>query len=106
MKSKNIFFTSIFFIFGCASSPSFDTASMVQIITSEQTQEFKCERILSLNAIGKKSMTANADRRNAIIELTNKAKEAGANAVVVTSKTSSKAGIKISGHALDCVNLN
>lgn len=51
-------------------------------------------------------MTANADRRNAIIELTNKAKEAGANAVVVTSKTSSKAGIKISGHALDCVNLN
>ena len=56
--------------------------------------------------IPSQSMPAKAGRRNALIELTNKAKEAGANAVVVTSKTSSKAGIKISGHALDCVNLN
>ena len=50
-------------------------------------------------------MTTNADRRNAIIDFKNKVNGKGANAGVISNQLKSKAGVKISGYALDCENL-
>ena len=56
-------------------------------------------------AFGKKSMTAGADRRNAITEFKNKIVEKEGNAGVISNQLNSKAGFEISGYALDCENL-
>ena len=105
-KHKNILVTiSLFFLFGCSTTLSLNVDQQVQIITLKQTKDFNCKEVAPINAFGKKSMTTDADRRNAIIDFKNKANEKGANAGVISNQLNSKAGVKISGYALDCENL-
>ena len=103
---KKIFITSfLFLLFSCLTSQPLDTALEVQIITHKQTEDFNCKEVASINAFGKKSMTAGADRRNAITEFKNKIVEKGGNAGVISNQLNSKAGFEISGYALDCENI-
>ena len=104
---KNILITSfMFLLFGCIATQPIDTVSQVKIINFEQTKDLNCKEIDSIDAFGKKSMTADADRRNALTEFKIKIVEKGGNAGVISSQLSSKAGFKISGYAWDCENLN
>ena len=104
---KNILTTSfMFLLFGCIATQSIDTVSQVKIINFEQIIDLNCKEIDSIEAFGKKSMTADADRRNALTEFKNKIVEKGGNAGVISSQLSSKAGFKISGYAWNCENLN
>ena len=104
---KNILKTpSLFLLFGCLATQPFDIVSQVKIINFEQTKDLNCKEIDSIEAFGKKSMTADADRRNALTEFKNKIVEKGGNAGVISSQLSSKAGFKISGYAWNCENLN
>ena len=105
-KHKNILVTmSLFFLIGCSTTSSLYTDQQVQIITTKQTDDFNCNEVAQINAFGKKSMTAGADRRNAITEFKNKIVERGGNAGVISNQVNSKAGFEISGYALDCENL-
>ena len=105
-KHKNILVTmSLFFLLGCSTTSSLYTDQQVQIITTKQTDDFNCNEVAQINAFGKKSMTAGADRRNAITEFKNKIVEKGGNAGVISNQLNSKAGFEISGYALDCENL-
>ena len=105
-KHKNILVTmSLFFLLGCSTTSSLYTDQQVQIITTKQTDDFNCNEVAQINAFGKKSMTAGADRRNAIAEFKNKIVEKGGNAGVISNQLNSKAGFEISGYALDCENL-
>ena len=105
-KHKNILvIISLFFLFGCSTTLSLNVDQQVQIITLKQTKDFNCKEVAPINAFGKKSMTTDADRRNAMIDFKNKANEKGANAGVISNQLNSKAGVKISGYALDCENL-
>ena len=104
---KNILTTSfMFLLFGCLATQPIDTVSQVKIINSEQARDFNCKEIDLIEAFGKKSMTADADRRNAFTEFKNKIVEKGGNAGVISNQLSSKAGFKISGYAWNCENLN
>ena len=104
---KNILTTSfMFLLFGCIATQSIDTVSQVKIINFEQIIDLNCKEIDSIEAFGKKSMTADAERRNALTEFKNKIVEKGGNAGVISSQLSSKAGFKISGYAWNCENLN
>ena len=96
----------MFLLFGCIATQSIDTVSQVKIINFEQIIDLNCKEIDSIEAFGKKSMTADADRRNALTEFKNKIVEKGGNAGVISSQLSSKAGFKISGYAWNCENLN
>ena len=105
-KHKNILVTiSLFFLFGCSTTLSLNVDKQVQIITPKQTEDFNCKEVAQINAFGKKSMTTDADRRNAIIDFKNKVNEKGANVGVISNQLNSKAGVKISGYALDCEDL-
>ena len=105
-KYKNILVTtSLFFLLGCATTSSLNIDQQVQIITFKQKEDFNCIEVAPINAFGKKSMTAGADRRNAITEFKNKIVEKGGNAGLILNQLNSKAGFKISGYALDCENL-
>ena len=106
-KMKSILTTSfMFLLFGCIATQSIDTGSQVKIINFEQIIDLNCKEIDSIEAFGKKSMTADADRRNALTEFKYKIKEKGGNAGIISNQLSSKAGFKISGYAWDCENLN
>ncbi len=105
-KHKNILVTiSLFLLFGFSTTLSLNADQQVQIITLKQTEDFNCKEVAPIDAFGKKSMTTNADRRNAIIDFKNKVNGKGANAGVISNQLKSKAGVKISGYALDCENL-
>ena len=105
-KHKNILVTmSLFFLLGCSTTSSLYTDQQVQIITTKQTDDFNCNEVAQINAFGKKSMTAGADRRNAITEFKNKIVEKGGNAGVISNQLNSKAGFEISGYALYCENI-
>jgi hypothetical protein len=105
-KMKNILTTSfMFLLFGCLATQPIDTVSKVKIINFEQTKDLNCTQIDLIEAFGKKSMTADADRRNALTEFKNKIVEKGGNAGVILNQLNSKAGFKISGYALDCVKI-
>ena len=105
-KYKNILVTTpLFFLLGCATTLSLNIDQQVQIITLKQKENFNCIEVAPINAFGKKSMTAGADRRNAITEFKNKIVEKGGNAGVISNQLNSKAGFEISGYALDCENL-
>ena len=105
-KYKNILVTtSLFFLLGCTTTLSLNIDQQVQIITLKQTKDYNCKEVAPINAFGKKSMTAGADRRNAITEFKNKIVEKGGNAGVISNQLNSKAGFEISGYALDCENL-
>ena len=102
-KYKNILvIMPLFFLFGCTTTPSLNIDQQVQIITLKQTEDYNCKEVAPINAFGKKSMTAGADRRNAITEFKNKIVERGGNAGVISNQLNSKAGFEISGYALDC----
>ena len=102
-KMKNILTTSfMFLLFGCLATQPIDTVSQVKIINFEQTKDLSCTEIDLIEAFGKKSMTAGADRRNALTEFKNKIVEKGGNAGVISNQLNSKAGFEISGYALDC----
>ena len=104
---KNILKTPfLFLLFGCLATQPIDTVSQVKIINSEQTKDLNCIQIDLIEAFGKKSMTADADRRNAITEFKNKIVEKGGNAGVILNQLNSKAGFKISGYAWNCEDLN
>ena len=106
-KYKNILVTtSLFFLLGCTTTLSLNIDQQVQIITLKQTEDYNCKEVAPINAFGKKSMTAGADRRNAITEFKNKIDEKGGNAGVISNQLNSKAGFEISGYALDCEYLN
>ena len=106
-KMKSILTTSfMFLLFGCLSTQPIDTVSQVKIINSEQARDFNCKEIDLIEAFGKKSMTADADRRNALTEFKSKIVEKGGNAGVILNQLNSKAGFKISGYAWNCENLN
>ena len=105
-KYKNILVTtSLFFLLGCTTTLSLNIDQQVQIITLKQTEDYNCKEVAPINAFGKKSMTAGADRRNAVTEFKNKIVEKGGNAGVISNQLNSKAGFEISGYALDCENL-
>tara|TARA_B100000945_G_scaffold211502_1_gene170266 strand:- start:670 stop:1005 length:336 start_codon:yes stop_codon:yes gene_type:complete len=105
-KYKNILVTtSLFFLLGCTTTLSLNIDQQVQIITLKQTEDYNCKEVAPINAFGKKSMTAGADRRNAITEFKNKIVEKGGNAGLISNQLNSKAGFEISGYALDCENL-
>ena len=105
-KYKNILVTtSLFFLLGCTTTLSLNIDQQVQIITLKQTEDYNCKEVAPINAFGKKSMTAGADRRNAITEFKNKIVEKGGKAGVISNQLNSKAGFEISGYALDCENL-
>ena len=105
-KYKNILVTTfLFFLLGCTTTLSLNNDQQVQIITLKQKENFNCIEVTPINAFGKKSMTAGADRRNAITEFKNKIVEKGGNAGVISNQLNSKAGFEISGYALDCENL-
>ena len=105
-KYKNILATTpLFFLLGCTTTLSLNIDQQVQIITTKQTDDFNCNEVAQINAFGKKSMTAGADRRNAIAEFKNKIVEKGGNAGVISNQLNSKAGFEISGYALDCENI-
>ena len=105
-KYKNILVTtSLFFLHGCTTTLSLNIDQQVQIITLKQTEDYNCKEVAPINAFGKKSMTAGADRRNAITEFKNKIDEKGGNAGLISNQLNSKAGFEISGYALDCENL-
>lgn len=105
-KYKNILVTtSLFFLLGCTTTLSLNIDQQVQIITLKQKENFNCIEVAPINAFGKKSMTAGADRRNAITEFKNKIVEKEGNAGVISNQLNSKAGFEISGYALDCENL-
>ena len=102
-KYKNILVTtSLFFLLGCTTTLSLNIDQQVQIITLKQTEDYNCKEVAPINAFGKKSMTAGADRRNAVTEFKNKIVEKGGNAGVISNQLNSKAGFEISGYALDC----
>ena len=104
---KNILTTSfIFLLFGCLATQPIDTVSQVKIINFEQTKNLNCTEIDLIEAFGKKSMTADADRKNALTEFKNKIEEKGGNVGVILNQLNSKAGFKISGYAWNCENLN
>ena len=104
---KNILISPpMFLLFGCLATQPIDTVSQVKIINFEQTKDFNCTEIDLIEAFGKKSMTADADRRNALTEFKYKIKEKGGNAGIISNQLSSKAGFKISGYAWNCDNLN
>ena len=106
-KMKSILTTSfMFLLFGCLSTQPIDTVSQVKIINSEQARDFNCKEIDLIEAFGKKSMTADADRRNALTEFKSKIVEKGGNAGVILNQLNSKAGFKISGYAWNCEDLN
>ena len=106
-KMKSILTTSfMFLLFGCLSTQPIDTVSQVKIINFQQTKDLNCTQIDLIEAFGKKSMTADADRRNALTEFKNKIEEKGGNAGVILNQLNSKAGFKISGYAWNCENLN
>ena len=106
-KMKNILTTSfMILLFGCLSTQPIDTVSQVKIINSEQARDFNCKEIDLIEAFGKKSMTADADRRNALTEFKSKIVEKGGNAGVILNQLNSKAGFKISGYAWNCEDLN
>ncbi len=106
-KYKNILVTtSLFFLLGCTTTLSLNIDQQVQIITLKQTEDFNCKEVAPINVFGKKSMTAGADKRNAITEFKNKIVEKGGNAGVISNQLNSKAGFEISGYALDCEYLN
>ena len=106
-KMKDILTTSfMFLLFGCLATQPIDTFSQVKIINFEQTKDLNCTEIDLIEAFGKKSMTADADRRNALTEFKYKIKEKGGNAGIISNQLSSKAGFKISGYAWNCENLN
>ena len=72
-KMKSILTTSfMFLLFGCLSTQPIDTVSQVKIINFQQTKDLNCTQIDLIEAFGKKSMTADADRRNAFTEFKNK----------------------------------
>ena len=105
-KYKNILVTMpLSFLFGCTTTLSLNIDQQVQIITLKQTEDFNCREVAPIKAFGKKSMTAGADRRNAIAEFKNKIVEKGGNAGVISYQLNSKAGFEISGYALSCENL-
>ena len=105
-KYKNILVTTpLFFLLGCTTTLSPNIDQQVQIITLKQKENFNCIEVTPINAFGKKSMTADADRRNALTEFKNKIVEKGGNAGVILNQLNSKAGFKISGYALDCVKI-
>ena len=105
-KYKNILVTtSLFFLLGCTTTLSLNIDQQVQIITLKQTEDYNCKEVAPINAFGKKSMTAGADRRNAITEFKNKIDEKGGNAGLISNQLNSKTGFEISGYALDCENL-
>ena len=105
-KYKNILVTtSLFFLLGCTTTLSLNIDQQVQIITLKQTEDYNCKEVAPINAFGKKSMTAGADRRNAMTEFKNNIVKRGGNAGVISNQLNSKAGFKISGYALDCENL-
>ena len=104
---KNILISlHMFLLFGCLVTQPIDTVSQVKIINFEQTKNLNCTEIDLIEAFGKKSMTADADRRNALTEFKIKIVEKGGNAGVISNQLSSKAGFKISGYAWNCENLN
>ena len=104
---KNILKTpSLFLLFGCLATQPFDIVSQVKIINFEQIIDLNCKEIDSIEAFGKKSMTADADRRNALTEFKSKIVEKGGNAGVILNQLNSKAGFKISGYAWNCEDLN
>ena len=104
---KNILKTPfMFLLFGCLATQPIDTVSQVKIINFQQTKDLNCTEIDLIEAFGKKSMTADADRRNALTEFKNKIEEKGGNAGVILNQLNSKAGFKISGYAWNCENLN
>jgi hypothetical protein len=104
---KNILkIPSLFLLLGCLATQPIDTVSQVKIINFEQTKDLNCTEIDSIEAFGKKSMTADADRRNALTEFRIKIAEKGGNAGVISNQLSSKAGFKISGYAWNCESLN
>ena len=104
---KNILISlHMFLLFGCLVTQPIDTVSQVKIINFEQTKNLNCTEIDLIEAFGKKSMTADADRRNAFTEFKNKIVEKGGNAGVISNQLGSKAGFKISGYAWNCENLN
>ncbi len=106
-NTKNILIAPfMFLLFGCLATQSIDTVSQAKIINSEQTKDLKCKEIDLIEAFGKKSMTADADRRNALTEFKNKIEEKGGNAGVILNQLNSKAGFKISGSAWNCEDLN
>ena len=106
-KMKKILTTSfMFLLFGCLATQPIDTVSQVKIINSEQARDFNCKEIDLIEAFGKKSMTADADRRNALTEFKSKIVEKGGNAGVILNQLNSKAGFKISGYAWNCEDLN
>ena len=105
-KYKNILVTiSLFFLLGCTTTLSLNIDQQAKIITLKQTEDYNCREVAPINAFGKKSMTAGADRRNAITEFKNKTVENGGNAGVILNQLNSKAGYEISGYALDCENI-
>ena len=105
-KYKNPLVTiSLFFLLGCTTTSSLNIDQQVEIITPKQTEDFNCNEVAPISAFGKKSMTAGADRRNAIAEFKNKIVEKGGNAGVISNQLNSKAGFEISGYALSCENL-
>ena len=104
---KNVLKTPfLFFLFGCLATQPIDTVSQVKIINFEQTKDLNCTQIDLIEAFGKKSMTADADRRNALTEFKYKIKEKGGNAGIISNQLNSKAGFKISGYAWNCEDLN
>ena len=106
-KMKNILTTSfMFLLFGCLATQPIDTVSQVKIINFQQTKDLNCTQIDLIEAFGKKSMTADADRRNALTEFKSKIVEKGGNAGVILNQLNSKAGFKISGYAWNCEDLN
>ena len=105
-KYKNILVTtSLFFLLDCTTTLSLNIDQQVQIITLKQTEDYNCKEVAPINAFGKKSMTAGADRRNAVTEFKNKIVEKGGNAGVISNQLNSKAGFEKSGYALDCENI-
>ena len=105
-KYKNILVTtSLFFLLGCATTSSLNIDQQVQIITLKQKEDFNCIEVAPINAFGKKSMTAGADRRNAMTEFKNNIGKRGGNAGVISNQLNSKVGFEISGYALDCENI-
>ena len=105
-KYKNILVTtSLFFLLGCTTTLSLNIDQQAQTITLKQTEDYNCREVAPINTFGKKSMTAGADRRNAVTEFKNKIVEKGGNAGVISNQLNSKAGFEISGYALDCENI-
>ena len=104
MKKQSLFLVLTLLISGCVTTLSLE-GNNVQIIGQTQKVEYECGRIGFVSSFDTMGLTVGSEKQNAMSELLNKAADAGANAVVIQSESTTVIGTGATAEALDCRKL-